>query len=58
MTTNEYIRGVKYEGWQMFNKKLWQRNYHEHIIRNDKSYSKILEYINTNPENWENDSLK
>ncbi|MBK8807561.1 MAG: transposase [Bacteroidales bacterium] len=51
MTTNEYIRGVKNEGWQMFNKKLWQRNYHEHIIRNEKSYSKILEYINTNPEN-------
>ena len=34
MTTNMYIRGVKYDNWPPFNKKLWQRNYYEHIIRN------------------------
>jgi REP element-mobilizing transposase RayT len=33
MTTNEYIRGVKTLGWQPFNKRVWQRNYYEHIIR-------------------------
>jgi REP element-mobilizing transposase RayT len=58
MTTNEYIRGVKNNNWQPFNKKLWQRNYHEHIIRNEQSYLKISEYIINNPANWENDSLK
>ncbi|HDL78581.1 MAG TPA: hypothetical protein ENH09_03290 [Bacteroidetes bacterium] len=26
------------ENWQPSNKKLWQRNYWEHIIRNEKSY--------------------
>lgn len=55
MTTNEYIRGVKQNGWQRFNKKLWQRNYYEHIIRSEKSYQHIFEYIQTNPLKWRED---
>ena len=45
MTTNEYIRGVKTLGWQPFNGKLWQRNYYEHIIRDEQSYHNISKYI-------------
>lgn len=52
MTTNEYIRGVKTLGWPPFNGKLWQRNYHEHIIRNEQSYQTISEYIINNPAKW------
>ena len=37
ITTVEYIRGVKTWGWQTFAGKLWQRNYYEHIIRNEQS---------------------
>lgn len=33
----------------------WQRNYYEHIIRNEESLDKIREYIEKNPENWEYD---
>ena len=33
----------------------WQRNYFEHIIRDDKSLELIREYIATNPERWEYD---
>jgi len=57
MTTNEYIRMVKEKILPPFYGKIWQRNYHEHIIRNEKSYNIIAEYINTNPQNWESDSL-
>jgi REP element-mobilizing transposase RayT len=57
MTTNHYIRGVKQQNWQPFNGKLWQRNYWEHIIRNENSYQNISEYIKNNPQNWENDTL-
>lgn len=32
--------------------KVWQRNYYEHIIRNEKSLNKIREYIVNNPNNW------
>jgi REP element-mobilizing transposase RayT len=57
MTTNEYIRGVKNNNWQPFDGKLWQRNYWEHIIRNDKSYQKISEYIINNPSKWNDDTF-
>jgi len=57
MTTNEYIRGVKTLGWQPFNGKLWQRNYYEHIIRNEQSYQTISEYIINNPSKWVDDKF-
>jgi len=34
---------------------LWQRNYYEHIIRDDNSLNRIREYIITNPMRWELD---
>ena len=34
---------------------LWQRNYYEHIVRNEKSLNRIRQYIINNPANWEND---
>ncbi len=34
---------------------IWQRNYYEHIIRNEKEYIKILEYIQNNPLKWSED---
>lgn len=58
ISTVEYIRGVKTNDWQPFDRKLWQRNYWEHIIRDEMSYFKISEYITTNPANWDNDTLK
>lgn len=37
--------------------KLWQRNFYEHIIRNEKSYNTIADYIISNPQNWETDKF-
>ncbi len=42
ITTVEYIHGVANACWQSFNGKLWQRNYYEHIIRNERSYENIF----------------
>ena len=58
MTTNEYIRGVKNNGWQRFDYKLWQRNYHDHIIRDEQEYYRISEYIRNNPARWEEDRFR
>lgn len=58
MTTNDYIKGVKQRQWVRFKGKLWQRNYWDHIIRNQKSYDLIADYIINNPINWENDILR
>ena len=57
MTTNEYIRGVKECGWQTFDLRLWQRNYYEHIIRNQQSYENVRCYIIENPVHWLEDEL-
>ena len=57
MTTNEYIRGVRNLGWQSFNGKLWQRNYYEHIIRNEQSCQRISKYIINNPKKWKENNF-
>lgn len=57
MTTNEYIRGVKKNGWQRFDGKLWQRNYYDHIIRNIADYQRISRYIIDNPTTWKEDEF-
>lgn len=33
----------------------WQVRFHDHVIRNEREYNRIQNYILTNPENWEND---
>ncbi len=36
---------------------VWQRNFHEHIIRNEQSYQTISKYINDNPAKWAEDKF-
>jgi REP element-mobilizing transposase RayT len=36
---------------------IWQRNYYEHIIRDDAEWERIYEYIQNNPLRWEEDQL-
>lgn len=55
MTTNEYLRGVKEGRWPPLNKRLWQRNYYEHVIRNEQELDEIRAYIVENPLKWELD---
>jgi REP element-mobilizing transposase RayT len=61
-TVGAIVRGYKSSvtkqlGVLGFNEKLWQRNYYEHIIRNDQSFQNITEYIITNPMKWDNDTF-
>lgn len=35
---------------------VWQRNYFEHIIRDDKDLDNVREYIINNPLKWRDDS--
>ena len=43
------------KGWSRFENRLWQQNYYEHIIRNERDYQAIYEYILANSINWEQD---
>lgn len=59
---SEIIRGFKTfsskrinEIIKTHNKFKWQRSFHDHIIRNDKSLHNTREYIINNPITWEKD---
>lgn len=57
ISTVKYIDGVKNLGWLPFNRKLWQRDYYEHIIRDEKAYQNISNYIVNNPAKWAKDKF-
>jgi len=54
-TTNAYIRAVKSGLYPTFDKHIWQRNYYEHIIRNEHEFELIRTYIVNNPGKWHED---
>ena len=35
--------------------KGWQSSFHDHIVRDEKGYQNIWQYIEENPMNWEKD---
>jgi len=41
--------------WKPFDQKIWQRNYYDRVIRNEKELDKIKKYIFENPLKWELD---
>ncbi len=56
-TIGSMIRGFKIGVTKWFRKNtnvynIWQRNYYEHIIRNERKLNKIREYIISNPVKW------
>jgi REP element-mobilizing transposase RayT len=55
LTTNEYIRNVKTLDWPRFKGSLWQRNYYEHVIRDERDLDRVREYIVNNPALWSED---
>ncbi len=52
-----HIHGVKQSGWPPFRSRLWQRNYWEHIVRNEQDLMCLREYIRFNPKKWALDAL-
>ena len=56
VTTNDYIQNVKLNIWERFNKRFWQKNYYEHIIRDNNDCNRICDYIENNIYTWETDS--
>lgn len=61
-TVGAIVRGYKSTVTKQINQiretpgqKIWQRNYYEHIIRNEKSLERIRDYIQNNPASWQED---
>lgn len=60
---SEIIRGFKTFSAKQINRMrrcrnvpVWQRNFYEHIIRNESDFNRIREYILNNPKNWLQDN--
>ena len=49
LSLGEIVRRFKATTTKDVGFKLWQPNYYEHIIRNEKALSKIRKYIQNNP---------
>ena len=56
LTTREYGKGVRDSDWPPFDTRLWQRNYHERVIRNNQDWNPIRAYIADNPAQWDVDT--
>ena len=54
-STIKYIDGVKLGIYPTFKKRVWQRSYHDRIIRNETEYQHIWQYIHENPVKWQED---
>jgi REP-associated tyrosine transposase len=52
MTTRLYGEMARDRPWPAPRPHLWQRNYYEHIVRNDRSRDRIVRYIAANPSRW------
>ena len=61
-TIGAIVRGYKSAVTKQLNalgvgRKVWQRDYYEHIIRNEQSYYNISKYIINNPSKWSDDKF-
>lgn len=55
--TTKQINDIYKDAQQCVSTKIWQTNYHDHIVRNYNTFDKIYQYIKNNPGNWEMDSI-
>ena len=56
-TVSQIIKSFKTLVTKELGFSLWQRSFHDHIIRNEKEYAVLCKYIAENPVKWENDCL-
>lgn len=61
-TIGSIVRGFKIgvTKWMRQNtdvQNVWQRNYYEYIIRDERTYQNIVRYIINNPMNWKQDTF-
>jgi REP element-mobilizing transposase RayT len=54
-TISRIIKQFKGSVTKQIGFSIWQRSFHDHIIRNEKDYLKIWQYIDDNPMKWQDD---
>lgn len=54
-TVSRVVRGWKEAVTKQIGVSIWQKSFHDHIIRNKTDYLRIWNYIDTNPAKWRED---
>lgn len=54
-TISTVVRTMKGAVSRAAGHSIWQRSFHDHIVRGEQDYQKIWNYIETNPLRWEMD---
>lgn len=54
-TVSRVVRGWKEAVTKQIGVSIWQKSFHDHIIRNETDYLRIWNYIDTNPAKWRED---
>jgi REP element-mobilizing transposase RayT len=52
LTTTRYRDGMMSSGWPPYHGSLWQRNYFEHVVRDEAELNRIQQYIRENALRW------
>jgi REP element-mobilizing transposase RayT len=52
LSTRAWSRGVIEEGWEPFEGRLWQRSYHDRLLRSPEELELARAYIVANPSAW------
>jgi putative transposase len=52
ITTIAYKRAMAAEAWEPIGQRLWQRSFHDRVIRGDRHLERAREYVEGNPGNW------
>ena len=53
--TLQFMEGVRSKRWPAFDRRVWQRNCYEHVIRDEHDLTRVRRYIDENPLRWEFD---
>lgn len=56
-TLSQIIKNFKENVTREISFSIWQRSFYDRVLRNEWEYRNAWQYIENNPENWENDEL-
>ena len=56
-SVRRYGVGVREQGWIPYDGRLWQKSYHDHIVRNEKELETLRAYIANNVYMWKKDKF-
>ena len=54
-TVSRIMQQMKGAVTKQIGQSVWHKLYHDHVIRGEKDYLKIWQYIDSNPAKWQDD---